>query len=303
MLRKLPLLLALAFLPSYSYSESIVPYYGTTGNAVTDQSLTWSMPDVFPDPAGLDVQTVIYSYRIQKETADSTTVYVQNENIDGVGYIFRERDDWLPGSLAGTEINKAVPVGDIPKVLWGAGSIEVEGVGSVYDASVIYAYKVTPCYDPQFDPSCPGYVTPMTSIYKFDLDSLYDATKDENVDLNRNVTLDENENVLDENEKEKSEKEEELKRKYRLAKAMSISDAAALFAESQIIRTMNELANNAVTSQGYYSASIAGGYYNDAVVLADKKLPDNKSGLRNNFAQQLLHQRMVDSQYKLNEGE
>jgi len=300
---KLLLLVGLVSLPSYSYSESIVPYYGTTGNAITDQSLMWSMPDVLPDPAGLDIQNVIYSYRIEKETEDTTTVYVQNENIDGVGYIFRERDDWLPGSLTGTQINKAVPVGDIPRVLWGAGSIEVEGIGSVYEASVMYTYKVTPCFDAQFDPNCPGYKILIPDIYEFDLDSIYDAMKDENIDLDRSVILKENEEVLDENEKKKKEKEEELKRKYRLAKAMSISDTAALFAETQMIDAMNQLANRAITTQGYYSASLAGGYYNDAVVLQDTQLPDNKSGLRNGFAQQLLHQQMVDSQYNLTKGD
>ena len=298
---KLLLLVGLVSLPSYSYSDSIAPYYGTTGNAITDQSLIWSMPDVLPDPAGLDIQNVIYSYRIEKETEDTTTVYVQNENIDGIGYIFRERDDWLPGSLTGTQINKAVPVGDIPRVLWGAGSIEVEGIGSVYEASVMYTYKVTPCFDAQFDPNCPGYTTTIPDIYEFDLDSIYDAMKDENVDLDRSVILEENEEVLDEDEKKKEE--EELKRKYRLSKAMSISDTAALFAETQAIELMNSASNRSIITQGYYSASIAGGYYNDTVVLEDTKLPDNKSGLRNGFAQQLLHQQMVDSQYNLKKGE
>jgi hypothetical protein len=33
-------------------------------------------------------------------------------------------------------------------------------------------------------------------------------------------------------------------------------------------------------------------------VLQDAQLPDSKSGLRNGFAQQLLHQQMVEMQYK-----
>lgn len=303
MLRKLLHLLVLVFLPSYSYSESIVPYYGYTGNAITDQSLMWSMPSVIPDVGGLDIQNVIYSYRIQKETGDFTTVYVQNEFASGTGYIFRERDDWLPGSLSGTQINKAVPVGNLPSELWGNGSIVVEGPGSVYDANVVYTYKVTPCYNPQFDPNCPGYVVPVPDIYEIDLDSLYNAMNDENVELDRNTILDENEEVLDENEKKKVEEEEEAKRKYRLEKAMSVSDTTALFVEGMRIQNMNEMMNIAVMSQGYYAAQLAGGSYNETVVLADSKLPDGKSGLRNGFAQQLLHQQMVDSQYNLNEGE
>ena len=287
-------------LPSYSYSESIAPYYGYTGNAAADNALRWSMGSVLPTPPGLDIQIVIYSYRINKETGDFVSVDVQNENALGTGYIFRQTDEWYPGSLSGTRINKVVGVGSIPRELWGDGSIEVNGPGSVYEANVVYTYRIDPCYDPQFDPNCPGYVLPTPVIYEVDLDSLYDATKDENVDLDRNVTIKQNEENLDENERKKEEAEEELKRKYRLEKALSAIDASALFTESVRIQQMNELANMAVSQQGYYAASISGGTYNDSVVLVDTKLPENKRGLRNGFAQQLLHQQMVNSQFKLN---
>ena len=299
MLKKKLFLALVVLLPSYSYSESISPYYGYTGNAAADNALRWSMGNVLPEPPGLDIQNVIYSYRIQKETGDFVTVNVQNENASGTGYIFRETDEWRPGSLSGTQINKVIGVGSIPREAWGDGSIEVNGPGSVYEANVVYTYRVDPCYDPQFDPNCPGYVQPMPTIYEVDLDSLYDATKDENIDLDRKVSLEQNEENLEENEKDKKEAEEEQKRKYRLEKAMSAVDASAIFAESQRIQQMNALANMAATTQGYYAASIPGGAYNDSVVLVDAKLPENKNGLRNGFAQQLLHQQMVDSQFKL----
>jgi hypothetical protein len=303
MLKKKLLLALVVFWPSYSYSESIAPYYGYTGNAVADQALQWSMGNVLPSPPGLDIQNVIYSYRINKETGDFVSVNVQNENALGTGYIFRQTDDWMPGSLSGTRINKVVGVGSIPREFWGDGSIEVNGPGSVYEANVVYTYRVDPCYDPQFDPNCPGYVQPTPVIYEVDLDSLYDATKDENIDLDRKVALEQNEENLDENERKKEEAEEELKRKYRLEKALSAVDASALFAESQRIQQMNQLANMAATTKGYYAASIPGGTYNDSVVLVDSKLPENRSGLRNGFAQQLLHQQMVESQFKLNNKE
>ena len=131
MLKKLLLPLALVLSPSYSYSESIAPYFGYTGNAITDQSLAWSMPNILPDPSGLDIQNVIYSYKIQKETGEWVTVHVQNENANATGYIFRETDEWKPGSVAGTGISKAVPVGNLPRALWGEGSIDVDGNGSI----------------------------------------------------------------------------------------------------------------------------------------------------------------------------
>ena len=298
MLKKLLLPLVLAFLPSYSYSESIAPYYGYTGNAITDQALSWAMTNVLPsDTPGLDIQNVIYSYRIQKETGEWVTVYVQNENANGEGYVFRERDDWAPGSLAGTQINKAVPVGDLPRELWGPGSIEVVGNGSVSDASVVYTYKVSPCYDPQFDPNCPGYKQPVPTIIEVDLADLYDVTTDENVELNAKQ---ETQEMLDQAEadrlQEEEEAEEEKRRKYRLEKAMSIRDTDELFAESTRISQMNTLAQARLTNQ-YLGLSIPGGQYNEQTVLVDTQLPDAKSGLRNGLAQQLLHQQMIEMQY------
>lgn len=301
MLKKLLLPLVLAFLPSYSYSESIAPYYGYTGNAITDQALSWAMTNVLPsDTPGLDIQNVIYSYRIQKETGEWVTVYVQNENANGEGYVFRERDDWAPGSLAGTQINKAVPVGDLPRELWGPGSIEVVGNGSVSDASVVYTYKVSPCYDPQFDPNCPGYKQPVPTIIEVDLADLYDVTADENVELNAKQ---ETQEMLDQAEadrlQDEEEAEEEKRRKYRLEKAMSIRDTDELFAESTRISQMNTLAQARLTNQ-YLGLSIPGGQYNEQTVLVDTQLPDAKSGLRNGLAQQLLHQQMIEMQYILN---
>ena len=297
MLKKLLLLLVAVCWPYYSYSESIAPYYGYTGNAITDQSLRWSMGNVLPDPPGTDIENVIYSYRIDKETGDLVRVHVYNENANGTGYIFRETDEWRPGSLSGTQINKVVPLGRIHRDQFGDGGINIEGPGSVYDANVVYTYRVNPCYDPQFDPNCPGYVVPVPDIPEVNLDDLYDVTKDENVELERKTSLEQDEENLDENEKKKKEEEEELKRKYRLEKALSATDAAALFAESQRIQQMNAIMQTAITNQ-YLGVNIPGGEYKESITLADKDLPDAKNGLRNGLAQQLLHQQMVDSQYK-----
>ncbi len=47
----------------------------------------------------------------------------------------------------------------------------------------------------------------------------------------------------------------------------------------------------------YYNTKINGGVYADVNSIADKQLPDNKKALRNNLAQQLLHEQMIDMQY------
>jgi len=48
----------------------------------------------------------------------------------------------------------------------------------------------------------------------------------------------------------------------------------------------------------YYAASIPGGQYKETVVLKDAQINDNKQGLRNGLAQQLLHEKMIEEQYK-----
>lgn len=139
---------------SYSYSEEI---FGTTQNAAAG-GLNWVMTNVLPQQAGLTVNSVIYRYTAVKDPATGMIVYVQNENAQAPGYVFREKDDW--SGIPGNTINKVVPVGNIPGELWGDGSIEVEGEGSVINAQVAYGFQYDPCFDPQTSPDCPGYKDP-----------------------------------------------------------------------------------------------------------------------------------------------
>lgn len=295
MLKRLLLGALVGCFPSYSYSESIQPYYGVTPNAASS-GYSWSMDNVLPEPPGLDINAIIYNYTIQKEVDDSAKVHVQNENANGTGYIFRETDEWKPGSLGGTEIRKVVPViPNIPRQSWGDGSIEVEGDASVEDAVVLYSYKVEPCYDPQFDPNCPGYQVPIPEVPEISIE-IYDATQDEYVNLNddERKLIDENEEEVDRQRKEDEEEAEEEKRKYRLEKIMSAVDAAALFTENQRVKQINDATN----MTPYYGSNIRGGEYKETIVLVDKKIEDNKNGLRNGLAQQILHEKMIDMQYQ-----
>jgi hypothetical protein len=297
MLKKLLLGVLVGFYPYYCYSDNIAPYYGTTGNAA-QSGHSWSMKDVLPAPPGLDINGVFYRYTANKNPEDDMKVHVQNKNANGTGYVFRDTEDWS-GAPGGIEVRKVIGIGDIPREAWGDGSIEVEGTGTVDDASVIYSYKVDPCYDPQFSPSCPGYKTPVPVVPTVNLDDLYDATKDEYVNLNaeEKLSIEENEERLSEKEEEEKEAEEEKKRKYRLEKLMSVADAAALFAENQVIEQMNNIMQNQINNT-YLTATIPGGQYKETIVLVDTKLPENKAGLRNGLAQQILHEKMVSQQYK-----
>lgn len=297
MLKKLSLLVALVCWVGYSYSESITPYYGTTPNAASTGN-TWSMDNVLPSGVpGLDIDLVIYNYTPIKETQDDMKVHIQNENADGTGYIFRETDDWS-GLSGGTEIRKVVPVIPMNREHWGDGSIEVEGTGSVENPSVIYNYRVDPCYDPQFDPNCPGYEPYVPEIETVDVDSLYLATEDENVE---NALAKTDTELYDEEEEksddEKEKEEEEKDSKERLEKALSAANNATMFAEAFAQDQLLQAMNMSINMNLYYVAKLDGGSYGDTVVLIDKEIPENKKGLRNGLAQQILHEKMIDMQY------
>jgi uncharacterized membrane-anchored protein len=68
---------------------------------------------------------------------------------------------------------------------------------------------------------------------------------------------------------------------------------ATALAQAQMLETLN-LATN---MNSYYATSIPGGVYKESVSLVDTKLPENRKGLRNGLAQQILHEKMVDMQY------
>ena len=77
---------------------------------------------------------------------------------------------------------------------------------------------------------------------------------------------------------------------------MRMANALTLFKEqgqSNIINQMNQQTNIAM----YYNSAINGGMYNDVASLDGGNISDNKKGLRNNLAQQILHEQMVDMQY------
>jgi len=293
MLKKLLLMGVLVFWPSYCYSESIQPYFGTTPNAAAGGN-TWIMNNVLPTPPGLDINGVIYNYTIQKDVNDSAKVHVQNENVNGTGYIFRETDEWQAGSLGGTEIRKVVPViPNLARELWGNGSIEIEGNATVEDPNVVYMYKVDPCYDPQFDPNCPGYKVQIPEIEIVDIDSIY-SSNNETIEI---ATTETDYDIYEEDELLESDEEDEEKEKMRLEAALAAVDNSEIFAnafaQAQILISMNM----AIQMNSYYAANIQGGVYNDSLTLVDKKIEDNKQGLRNGFAQQLLHEQMIQEQY------
>ena len=277
-------MLSLVLLPSYSYSE---PYtYGATGNA-SSNALSWAMDSILPSIGGVDINGLLYRYTTVKDPDADMKVHVGNHNASGDGYTFRETDDW--SGVPGNTIVKSFPLSNIPASQWGTGFVEVEGEGTVKDAVVIYNYRLDKCYDPQSDPTCAGYVKPMPDLPEV---VVYDALEDDAVV----DTLEADEFQYDEDGKlilDEEEEEEETRIEMGLTAS---ANALTLFKaqnQSDIILALNKQTNINM----YYNAKINGGTLNDAAGLKDGTIPDNKKALRNNLAQQVLHEKMVDMQY------
>ena len=283
--------LALVAFSSYSYSEIIT---GVTPNAAGN-GLNWSMDNVLPQESGLIVNGVIYKYTAMKEQQDQMLVNIQNQNALGTGYVFKSQDDW--SGVPGNTITKAVPVENIPIQYWGNGEIEVEGKGNVVDPTVTYTYRYDTCYDPISDPSCPGYAAAMGKFLADNLPpteiKIFDPLEDENIvnSINRKVELDDDEKKKQQAEKEK----EEGKKKIALRESQNALNAAVTVSQEAILDIMN----NATDINSYYSIALNGGAYADATAYMSAKVPENKQALRNGFAQQLLHKKLIESQYDL----
>tara|TARA_B100001094_G_scaffold302796_1_gene330353 strand:+ start:210 stop:953 length:744 start_codon:yes stop_codon:yes gene_type:complete len=246
------------------------------------------MANVLPEGIGLDVNGLIYKYTTVKNPEDDMLVHVGNLNANGDGYIFKETDDW--SGVAGNTIAKSFALPNIPSGQWGNGSIDVEGTGEVKDAVVIYSYRLDKCFNPQADPSCAGYRRPVPPVIEYEIyNALEDDAVVENIDVKAEADYDEDKAKRDDEEEEEKQSRIELG----LAQAENALTLTLDQGQSQIINAMNSSTN----IDTYYNSKINGGIYKDTLVLNGGNLPDNKKGLRNNLAQQLLHNQLVDLQY------
>jgi len=278
---------ALACWVGYSYSSY---YYGSTNNAANN-GLSWSMDTVLPQYNNLTVNGVFYTYTPIKERADAMKVHVQNENPNG-GYIFRQTDDWS-GKSGGIPIVKTIGLEYIPKELWGNGSIDVEGTGSVENARVVYSYRYdNSCTTPLDSPTCDGYADAVLNLVpESTVIEIYNALEDENI----------KEEKSDVEYEEENKKENEQNKEEEIERALAINKDILKFGNNLIQNQLLSQMNNAINMNSYYQQTINGGVYKETIVLKDKKLPDNKRGARMGLATQILHDKMVDMQY--NRGE
>ena len=270
---------------SYSYSEQV----NETSTNAAALGLNWVMTNILPQNAGLTVNGIVYRYTTVKNAEDDMVVYVQNEDAINGGYIFRNADDW--SGLPGNSINKLVPVNSIPLEYWGDGSIEVEGEGSVEDATVLYNYSYDTCFGVTTDPSCPDYIPPVPEIPEIEI---YDPLDDQWVQKELEEDWEPRDEDEEDRDRRKMMSEEEIE-DMRLEKILGTVNNSLLASES--LRKHTSLMAQNYIPVSYFDV-LPDSKYEETVVLKDASLPDNKRLRRQNLAQQLLHQELVNLQYE-----
>jgi len=277
--------------PSYLSSDLI---YGRTDN-VAKTKYTWDMTKVLPPEAGLQVQGVFHKYTITKESNSDAIVSITNKRVNESGNIYERHDNWnqLPSN---TKIGFDLVTPSLG-TSWGEGNIGVTGDATLSDVIVAYNYKFDPCFIPLADPSCPDF---KDALYQYLLDNglldnepdITDPYYDEWVQYQMDRKTEEQE----EEKKEQEAKEEEEQEELKMERALSVAGAAEQIANPmQQLAMMQQLASTG-TLDGYYSATIEGGNYEDAIELKDAEIKDNTRALRN-LAQDNLHRTIVRSQY------
>ena len=281
--------LVVALLAIYATSAHSEYLYGLTGN-MAGTGHTWGMNIGPSGSQSLKINGVFYQYTPVKNTEDDMLVHVRNKRVGG-GYIFSSTDDWS-GLQGGIPITKGFVIDNLPIELWGDGSIDVEGTGSVVDANVVYSYKYNnDCITPMSDPSCSGYIDAVLSMMGESKVEVYDPLADENI-----ADVIDEKAELDEEVQQKDEDKAEAKDKLqRMLSGVNDSILYANVSSQNLLMFAMSRSNNL---NPYYDKKLSGGTYKETVVLDGGQLPDNAKGARAGLAQQLLHTQMVNSQYE-----
>jgi len=272
-------------------SSSIQAYsFGYTPN-VAINGLEWTMTPTYLGANGIngmDVSGVTYKYTPIKNKEDDYVVTLENDKIGG-GYVFQDKQDWSQRE-GGIEVRRTIALPYTPLALFGDGRLKEEGTGSIEGADVRYIYRFDPCFDPQSDPSCPGYKKPKPPPLPDIPD--YDALQDESVAIAQAET---DRKLLDDKqaEKEEEEEEEEESLEFMLADVENAIAMANEISQSVILQQLNQVTN----LTNYYVSVIPDNYYPDAVALQGGTIVDNRRALRS-LSQDARMNEMIEEQYK-----
>ena len=272
-------------------SSSIQAYtFGYTPNAALN-GLEWLMNTSYIGTnavGGMDISGVTYKYTPVKNKADDYVVTLENDKIGG-GYVFQDKQDWSQRE-GGTEIRRTIALPYTPIAVFGNGRLKQEGTGSIEGADVRYIYRFDPCFDPQTNPSCPGYVKPKPPKLPDIPD--YDALEDEAVKLAQEKT----DRDLSE-EDEANDKDEDEEDKDSLEVMLADTTNALTIANEVSQSILMEAINKATNFKNYYVAVIPDNYYPDTVALQGGTIVDNRRALRS-LSQDARMNEMIEEQYK-----
>ena len=236
---------------------------------------------------GMDISGVIYTYNPIKLLEDDFVVTVENDKVGG-GFVFQDTEDW--SQKYPIRIKKVIPLAYTPIAVFGDGRIRTTGTGTLEDASVVYIYRFDHCFDPQIDPSCPGYKKPEPPKLP-DLPD-YDALQDESVKLAQKET---DRELLEEEEAKEEEEEEDEEEEMEMLLATTENALAIADGISQAV--LMATINQATNINSYYVAQIPGKIYRESIVLQDKDIVDNRRAFRSLGQDKLMNQ-MIEEQYK-----
>ena len=274
-----------------SCSSSVHAYtFGYTPN-VAISGLEWTMTPTYLGAngiGGMDVSGVTYKYTPIKNKEDDYVVTLENDKVGG-GYVFQDIQDWSQRE-GGIEVRRTIALPYLPLAIFGDGRLKQEGTGSIENADVRYIYRFDPCFDPQSDPNCPGYVKPKPPPLPDIPD--YDALQDESVAIAQKET-DRKLSKEDQAEKEEDEEEDEESLEFMLADVENAIAMANEIAQSVILQQLNNVTN----LTNYYVSTIPDNYYPDAVALQGGTIVDNRRALRS-LSQDARMNEMIEEQYK-----
>jgi hypothetical protein len=238
---------------------------------------------------GMDISGVTYKYTPIKNKEDNYIVTLENDKVGG-GYVFQDVQDWSQRE-GGIEIRRTIALPYTPIAVFGDGRLKQEGTGSIENADVRYIYRFDPCFDPQSDPNCPGYVKPKPPPIPDIPD--YDALQDESVQLAQAET----DKELLEEEEEAKEDEDEAEDKENMESLLAATENALTIANEVSQAALLQVINQATNINTYYVATIPGKIYRESIVLKDKDIVDNRKALRS-LGQDKLMNTMIEEQYQ-----
>ena len=284
------LLRSLVVLLLLSCSSSVHAYtFGYTPN-VAISGLEWTMTPTYLGAdgiGGMDVSGVTYKYTPIKNKEDDYVVTLENDKVGG-GYVFQDVQDWSQRE-GGIEVRRTIALPYTPLAIFGDGRLKQEGTGSIEGADVRYIYRFDPCFDPQSDPNCPGYVKPKPPPLPDIPD--YDALQDESVSLAQKET--DRELLEDEQADKDDEEEDEESLESKLADTTNALTIANEISQSAILKELNNVTN----LTNYYVYTIPDNYYPDTVALQGGTIVDNRRALRS-LSQDARMNEMIEEQYK-----